>query len=181
MMSAARVHRAPRGAAETGYPIDPGHRETTTGPQFGAWKDCRGKAACFTQYDRMIPQAPDVLPAPDCRRVTGRRPGLRDPATRPNSSDDGRARPMTTSALVGTEVSPSIVCRPIIRPKAQSQHLLRSRRRGDSRARILDGHHRDPIRRFVVDIDDQHPAPWTEDEAKVGPSALERRAEAGKA
>src|SRR5450756_2170542 len=57
MISAARVHRAPRGAAETGYPIDPGHRGTTAGPEFGAWKHCRGSAACFPEYDRRIPQA----------------------------------------------------------------------------------------------------------------------------
>src|SRR5664280_1858266 len=46
------------------------------------------------------------------------------------------------------------------------------------RARILDCHHGHAIRRFVVDIDDQHPAPRTEDEAEVGPWRLERRAQA---
>jgi hypothetical protein len=73
-ISAARAHRGPRGAMETRYPIDPGHRGTTAGPQFGAWMDCRGNAARFKPYDRPIPGTPDVLPPPDCRLEIERMP-----------------------------------------------------------------------------------------------------------
>jgi hypothetical protein len=58
------------------------------------------------------------------------------------------------------------------RPDA-TRHPLRSRRRGDSGTRVLDGHHGHPILRFVVDVPKQHPAPQTEDEAEVGPPALD--------
>ena len=49
--------------------------------------------------------------------------------------------------------------------------------RGGRGASVLDGHNRDDVGAGVVSVDDQHPAPRTEDEAEVAPASGEGRAE----
>ena len=45
-------------------------------------------------------------------------------------------------------------------------------RRGAS---VLDGDHHDAILRFVVDVDDDKPAPWSENEPEAFPTSGESR------